>query len=103
MNFVRQLNDALVAQEHEAWVDWKDIPLTAEWQQEIFANIETALATIGTEPSDPLQISLRLSVAQTPIGTPDSNDLGHRRRGLGFSLFVWIASHGSTASALHAR
>jgi hypothetical protein len=39
---VRQLNDSLVAHEREAWIDWKDIPLTAEWQQEIFANIETS-------------------------------------------------------------
>ena len=42
INFVRQLNDALVAHKREAWVDWKDIPLTAEWQQEILINIETA-------------------------------------------------------------
>src|ERR1700722_6219452 len=41
-DFVRQLNDALVGQNREAWVDWKDIPLTAEWQQEILINIETA-------------------------------------------------------------
>ena len=41
-DFVRQLNDALAAQKREAWVDWKDIPLTAEWQQEIFTNIEAA-------------------------------------------------------------
>jgi WD40 repeat protein len=41
-DFVRQLNDALVAQKREAWVDWKDIPLTAEWQQEILTNIEIA-------------------------------------------------------------
>jgi WD40 repeat protein len=41
-NFVRQLNDALIAQKREAWVDWKDIPLTAEWQREIFDNIERA-------------------------------------------------------------
>jgi WD40 repeat protein len=41
-DFVRQLNDALVAHKREAWVDWKDIPLTAEWQQEILTNIETA-------------------------------------------------------------
>ena len=40
--FVRHLGDALVAQKREAWVDWKDIPLTAEWQQEIFNNIEAA-------------------------------------------------------------
>ena len=41
-DFVRQLNDALIIQKREAWVDWKDIPLTAEWQQEILANIEAA-------------------------------------------------------------
>ncbi len=41
-DFVSKLGEALAAQEREAWVDWKDIPLTAEWQQEIFANIEAA-------------------------------------------------------------
>jgi WD40 repeat protein len=40
--FVRRLSDALAAQEREAWIDWKDIPLTAEWQQEILTNIEAA-------------------------------------------------------------
>jgi hypothetical protein len=34
-DFVRQLNDAFVGQKREAWVDWKDISLTVEWQQEI--------------------------------------------------------------------
>jgi hypothetical protein len=29
-------------QKREAWVDWKDIPLTAVWQREILANIEAA-------------------------------------------------------------
>lgn len=37
-----KLGDALAAQKREAWVDWKDIPLTAEWQQEILSNIEGA-------------------------------------------------------------
>ena len=41
-DFVRKLGDALSAQRREAWVDWKDIPLTAEWQREIFTNIEAA-------------------------------------------------------------
>jgi hypothetical protein len=40
--FVRKLADALAGQQREAWIDWKDIPLTAQWQQEILANIETA-------------------------------------------------------------
>ena len=41
-DFVRKLSDALASQKREAWTDWKDIPLTAEWQQEILTNIETA-------------------------------------------------------------
>jgi len=40
--FVRRLGEALAAQQRKAWIDWKDIPLTAEWQKEIFANIEAA-------------------------------------------------------------
>jgi hypothetical protein len=41
-DFVQQLGEALLAQRREAWIDWKDIPLTAEWQQEIFTNMERA-------------------------------------------------------------
>src|SRR5262249_44702620 len=40
--FARHLSSALAAQDRDAWVDWKDIPLTAEWQQEILTNIEAA-------------------------------------------------------------
>ena len=35
-DFVRQLHDPFVKLQREAWVDWQDIPLTAEWQQEIY-------------------------------------------------------------------
>lgn len=41
-DFVRQLGDALAAHEREAWIDWKDIPLTAEWWEEIINNIDAA-------------------------------------------------------------
>ncbi len=41
-DFVRRLSEALAAQKRAACVDWKDIPLTAEWQEEIFLNIESA-------------------------------------------------------------
>jgi WD40 repeat protein len=41
-DFVQRLGGALAAHKREAWVDWKDIPLTAVWQQEIFNNIEAA-------------------------------------------------------------
>ena len=38
--FVDRLRDAL-EEKHKAWVD-SDIPPTAEWQQEVLANIEQA-------------------------------------------------------------
>jgi TIR domain/WD domain, G-beta repeat len=41
-DFVCKMGEALAAKKREAWVDWKDIPLTAEWQHEIFTNIEAA-------------------------------------------------------------
>lgn len=41
-DFVRKLQDPLAAQKRNAWVDWKDIPLTAEWEREVLANIEDA-------------------------------------------------------------
>lgn len=40
--FVLKLGQAFNNAKREAWLDWKDIPLTAEWQQEIFSNIEAA-------------------------------------------------------------
>jgi WD40 repeat protein len=41
-DFVHSLHNALVAQKRAAWVDWEDIPLTAEWWEEIKAGIEAA-------------------------------------------------------------
>lgn len=41
-DFVRQLQSALNEVNRAAWVDWKDIPLTAEWRKEIYAGIEAA-------------------------------------------------------------
>ncbi|MDZ8082431.1 MAG: TIR domain-containing protein, partial [Nostoc sp. DcaGUA01] len=38
--FVVVLQDALKAHNCETWVDWKDIPLTADWWAEIQAGIE---------------------------------------------------------------
>src|SRR5438067_2792676 len=40
--FVRKLHDRLAACDREAWVDWQDIPLTAEWLEEIYAGIDGA-------------------------------------------------------------
>ncbi len=42
--FVRRLHAALTAHKRNVWVDWEDIPPTAEWRQEIYAGIEGANA-----------------------------------------------------------
>jgi WD40 repeat protein len=41
-DFVRRLGAAFDRERREAWIDWKDIPLTAEWLREILTNIERA-------------------------------------------------------------
>ncbi len=41
-DFVHQLHDELAARDHSIWVDFEDIPLTADWWAEIVAGIEAA-------------------------------------------------------------
>ncbi|MCS6836271.1 MAG: TIR domain-containing protein [Anaerolineae bacterium] len=41
-DFVRRLHDALAARSRDVWVDWEDIPLSADWWREIRENIEAA-------------------------------------------------------------
>ncbi|MGF1567717.1 MAG: toll/interleukin-1 receptor domain-containing protein [Nodosilinea sp.] len=41
-DFVKILNAALAHSQYDAWVDWEDIPLTADWWKEIQAGIEAA-------------------------------------------------------------
>lgn len=45
-DFVHQLHDALAAQGRDAWVDWEDIPATADWWREIQAGVDGANAFI---------------------------------------------------------
>jgi WD40 repeat protein len=40
VEFVHRLCDALSSAQREAWVDWRDIPPTAEWLEEIKSGIE---------------------------------------------------------------
>ena len=40
--FVRRLQEDLKQHNRDTWIDWQNIPPTAEWQREIFANIEAA-------------------------------------------------------------
>ncbi len=41
-DFVRRLHEALATGERDTWVDWEDIPLTAEWWSEIQEGIDSA-------------------------------------------------------------
>jgi WD40 repeat protein len=43
---VRRLCEALVAHKREVWVDWRDIPPTAQWREEIRAAIDAASAVV---------------------------------------------------------
>lgn len=45
-HFVKQLHAALKESNRETWVDWEDIPLTADWWQEIKDGIEAANAFV---------------------------------------------------------
>jgi WD40 repeat protein len=40
--FVRRLHEGLSKLERDTWVDWEDIPLTADWRNEIYAGIDAA-------------------------------------------------------------
>lgn len=44
--FVQRLHNDLLAQGHDVWLDREDIPLTADWWQEIKRGIESANAVI---------------------------------------------------------
>ena len=66
--FVRQLHDALSAAGRDVWVDWGDIPLTADWRREIDAGIDAADAfvvvlTPDWVASQPCQAELDRAVA----------------------------------------
>ncbi len=40
VEFVRRLCEAFLSAQREAWVDWRDIPATAEWLEEVKSGIE---------------------------------------------------------------
>jgi WD40 repeat protein len=44
--FVRRFYDRLVESGRDAWVDWEDIPLTADWLQEAYTGIEGSNAFV---------------------------------------------------------
>ena len=40
--FARKLNEAIAENGFETWIDWKDIPPSTEWLEEVYAAIEEA-------------------------------------------------------------
>ena len=42
IEFVRRLHDGLVARGKDVWVDFEDIPLTAEWREEVLDGVDSA-------------------------------------------------------------
>jgi WD40 repeat protein len=45
-DFVRRLHTALAANGRDTWVDWEDIPASADWWREVMAGIEAADAFV---------------------------------------------------------
>ena len=42
IEFAQRIHHELEARNHEPWVDWQDIPPTAEWLDEVYAGIQAA-------------------------------------------------------------
>jgi Tol biopolymer transport system component len=53
--FVQRLGDALTAQGRDLWVDWQDIPATADWWKEVVAGIEAADSFVFVISPDSVQ------------------------------------------------
>ena len=41
-DFARELHEALEKHKRDTWIDWKDIPRTAKWLDEVYSGIESA-------------------------------------------------------------
>ena len=53
--FVQKLHTAFLNMNRDIWVDWEDIPLTADWRQEIYSGIEGAHSFIFIISPDSVQ------------------------------------------------
>ena len=42
IEFAQHLHQELESRDREPWVDWRDIPPTAEWLDEVYAGIQAA-------------------------------------------------------------
>ena len=60
-DFVRRLHEALTAQNRDTWVDWEDIPPTADWWKEVCAGIEAANAFVFVISPDSVRSAICLN------------------------------------------
>ncbi len=70
--FVQRLHDTLIGSGRNVWVDWEDIPLTADWWAEIQEGIEGANAVIFVISPD--------SVASKVCGQELEHAIQHNKR-----------------------
>jgi hypothetical protein len=68
-DFVRQLQDGLTARDRNVWVDWQDIPPTAEWMTEIQEAIDACNACIIVLSPDFLASQVCSTELQRAIGS----------------------------------
>jgi WD40 repeat protein len=55
IEFAQRIVDSLAAQELDTWIDWKSIPKTVDWEQEIYRGIEEADAFLFMVSPDSVQ------------------------------------------------
>lgn len=96
-DFVKQLYDSLIARgfsREDIWVDWKGIPLSADWRAEITKGIQSANAFIFVISPD--SVASEVCAEELEIAA-DSNKrfipILHREPGKGAKLHPKISSH----------
>ena len=95
--FVRRLSDGLKQSGHEVWVDWEDIPPTADWRSEISKGIQSSHSFIFViSPDsvrsevcrDEIELAVHNSKRFVPVLYRDLNEETHKS-----ALHPTISSH----------
>lgn len=101
-DFVRRIYEDLLKHDRDAWVDWEDIPLTADWLAEAYAGIQGANAFVfiispASVRSGPCRLELEHALANNKRFIPvlrqevtDPDDLKQMHPSL--SAHNWVKS-----------
>ncbi|MEO8609438.1 MAG: TIR domain-containing protein [Chloroflexota bacterium] len=90
-DFVRRLHTALAASKRDTWVDWEDIPASADWWKEVTAGIEAADAFVFIISPDSVHSDVcrreidhavennkrMVPILYRPVDNPDDQKLMH--------------------------